>query len=397
MATILQLGAGKLMTHSIKQIQALGHEVYAVDKNRYAPGFMVADGHSPIDLVNVSSVTAYAHDIGADAVIAVNEAGVITAAQVSKSLGLRGLEPYIALDALDKGLMRQRWQTAQLPQPTFEVVKTADAIADAAERIGYPLIIKPTMNWGSRGISLVNNPDDLAWAVDFASQHQRDGDLIVEQFIDGTEMTVEGLIRDGEIAILAKSDKTHQPHPKYRVAMSLHYPANFDAAILEKTDQLIMEACQALKLDNCAFHAEVMVTPEDDIYLIELGARPGGGHIFGQIVEAVSGVSMPQALVQILLGEDVDIQPRAQNGAVYRFFAPPPGIFKRALGVEVAKRMPGVLDLGFFMVEGREVRAIEGDADRPGYCVAVGTSREEAIDRAEKAIGMIHFEVEPLP
>jgi biotin carboxylase len=395
MATILQLGAGELMKHSIRQIQAMGHQVYVLDKNPNAPSFAIADGHAPIDLVDIDSIINYAQKIGASAIIAVNEAGVLSAAHASQRLGLRGLNPDTAIKALDKGMMRQAWQKAKLSQPDFILVDSAKKIPAAAEKIGYPLIIKPTMNWGSRGISRVESPDDLQWSMNFAAKHQRNGNIIVEQCIDGTEMTIEGLSQDGFVSILAKSDKEHQPHPKFRVAMGLNYPAKFDHAILKQADGLIVNAAKALGIDHCAIHAEAMVL-EGKVYLIEMGARPGGGHIFGQIVEAASGVCMPQALTNILLGENVDIRPKHQNGAVYRFFAPQPGIFQSAEGVEEARKIEGVLDFGFHMEAGTVVDAIEGDADRPGYCVTTGATREEAMAIADKAVATMRYTMESL-
>lgn len=102
---------------------------------------------------------------------------------------------------------------------------------------------------------------------------------------------------------------------------------------MQKTDLLMEQVVYALGVDNAAFHAEAMVHNEE-IYLVEMGARPGGGHIFGQIVEAASGVVMPQALSQILLGEETDITAKHQRGACYRFFAPPTGIFVSATGTD---------------------------------------------------------------
>lgn len=390
MAVILQLGAGELMKHSIRLIQALGHKVYAIDKNPNAPAFTVADGFRAIDLVNVEGITDYAREIGANAILAVNEAGVLSAAHASQALGLRGLHPDTAIKALDKGMMREAWESAKLSQPRFIIVDAIEKVPQAAETIGYPLILKPTMNWGSRGISRVDSAADLAWAMDFAATNQRSGRFIVEECIDGTEMTIEGLIQAGEVSILAKSDKEHQPHPKFRVAMGLNYPAKFSADILAQSDELIINAAKALGLDNCALHCEAMLL-NGRVYLIEMGARGGGGHIFGQIVEAASGVSMPQALIKILLGEKADIQPKFQRGAVYRFFAPPQGIFLGAEGVEEARKLEGVLDFGFQMEIGRKVGAIEGDADRPGYCVTTAATREEAMTIADKAVGMMKF------
>lgn len=395
MAIILQLGAGELMKHSIRQIQQIGHQVYAVDKNPDAPAFSIADGHAPLDLVDIVGITAYAREIQADAILAVNEAGVLSAAYASKTLGLRGLAPEVALKALDKGMMRQAWRDAKLSQPDFVIVDEVTKIPDAAEKIGYPLIIKPTMNWGSRGISRVESAEDLNWSIDFAAKNQRSGKFIIEQCIDGTEMTIEGLVQNGFVSVLAKSDKEHQPHPRFRVAMGLNYPANFSGDILQQTDELIVQAAKALGIDNCALHAEAMVL-DGQVYLVEMGARPGGGHIFGQIVEAASGVCMPQALTQILLGETVDIHPKYQHGAVYRFFAPQAGIFQAAEGIEEARQLEGVLDFGFHMQAGTIVNAIEGDADRPGYCVTSGATRAEAMARADKAVNTMRYRMQPL-
>lgn len=384
------------MIHSIRQIQAMGHRVYVVDKNPNAPAFPMADGYAPIDLMDTEGIMNYAREIGADAILAVNEAGVLAAAIASETLGLRNLPVEVAHRALDKGLMRQAWQTANLSQPEFVIVEKVEDVPDAVEKIGYPVILKPTRNWGSRGISKADSPDELAWSMDFVAQHQRNGsNIIVEQFIAGTEMTIEGLVQNGQVSVLAKSDKEHQPHPRFRVAMGLNYPANFSEVILAKTDVLMAQAIQALGVNNAAFHAEVMVRDEA-VYLVEMGARPGGGHIFGQIVEAASGVVMPQALTQILLGEATDITAKHQRGACYRFFAPQPGIFISAIGVEEARALEGVLDFGFDMNRGTVVHPIEGDADRPGYCVTTGTSRAEAMQIADEAVATMRYEMEAL-
>lgn len=393
MAIILQLGAGELMKHSIEQIQAMGHQVYVVDKNPNAPAFAIADGHAPIDLVDMDGITAYAQEIGADAILAVNEAGVLSAAHASQRLGLRGLHPDTAIKALDKGLMRQAWQKAKLSQPEFFIADSAEQIPEAAKKIGYPIIIKPTMNWGSRGASAVFSPDELQWSIDLAVQNQRNGKIIVEEYIDGIEMTVEGLIQNGKIQILTKSDKILQSHTHYRVDLILFYPAKLSEHVLEKVDHLVIQAAQALGLDNCALHTEVLVRNEE-VFLVEMAARPGGGHIFGQIVEAASGVCMPQALTNILLGQETDIRPRYQHGAVYRFFIPPEGIFIAIDGLEEARQIEGVLDLGFEMASGTVVKPFSSGAERPGYCVTTGKTREEAVAIAEKALATLRYTME---
>jgi biotin carboxylase len=387
---VLQLGAGRLMCQSIHKLREIGLQVLAADEAPDAPGFALVEDHAVIDIRDTASVAGFARSKDVDLILAVNEAGVLAASEASHQLGLPSLPPDVARRCLHKGLMREAWQTAGLPQPGFRRVASADAIASAASAIGYPVILKPAMNWGSRGVSRIAEAGDLLWAIDYARANSRDGEFIVEECISGTEMTIEGLVKRGQVQILARSDKEPQEHPRYRVAMALNYPARFADRQLQQSTEVVTKAAHALAIGNGAFHCECMVN-DAGVFLLEMGGRPGGGHIFGQIVEAASGICMPQALARLLLGDDPDIRPVYHRGACYKFFAPPPGVFREACGVSEAPRFPGVLDFGFHMRPGTIVSAIAGDADRPGFAVTTGNTREEAIECADRAIASIRY------
>ena len=378
------------MCHSIRKLQEIGLHVLAADASPSAPGFALTNDHVVLNIRDSAAVAEFARSKNVDLILAVNEAGVLAAAEASQRLGLPNLAPDVALRCLHKGLMREAWHVASLPQPAFRRVKSANEIATAASSIGYPAILKPAMNWGSRGVSRVANEDGLPWAIEYASTNAKDGELIVEKCIPGVEMTIEGLVKSGMAQILAQSDKEPQEHPKYRVAMALNYPARFADWQLRRASEVVSAAVQALGIENGAFHCECMVNDED-VYLVEMGGRPGGGHIFGQIVEASSGICMPQALALLFLGDDPDIRPKYQRGACYKFFAPPSGVFRGVSGVAEAAQLPGILDFGFHMDPGTIVSAIAGDADRPGYAVAGGSTREEAIANADRAIASVRY------
>jgi len=378
------------MCHSIRKLQEIGLHVLAADGSPSAPGFALAPDHAVLNIGEAAAVAEFARSNGVDLILAVNEAGVLAAAEASQQLGLPNLPPDVALRCLNKGLMRDAWEAARLPQPSYRRVKSRDEIAAAASSIGYPVILKPAMNWGSRGVSRVANEEDLTWAIAYAAPNARADGFVVEECVSGVEMTIEGLVKDGNAQILAQSDKEPQEHPKYRVAMALNYPAKFAEWQLQRAAEVVHRATQALGIENGAFHCECMVN-EKDVFLVEMGGRPGGGHIFGQIVEASSGICMPQALALLLLGDGPDIVPKYQRGACYKFFAPPAGVFRSVAGVTEAAGLPGILDFGFHMNPGTIVSAIAGDADRPGYAVASGSTREEAIANADRAIASIQY------
>ncbi|MFH1419413.1 MAG: ATP-grasp domain-containing protein [Planctomycetota bacterium] len=389
-ATILQLGAGALLGESIRILCDEGFKVHAIDRDPDAPGFALADCSEPIDFGDVDAVTNCARRIGANLILGVNELGVWTAAQASARLGLPNVPVDVAWRCLHKGEMRAAWQRAGLSQPAFRVIKNLDELPAAADALGYPLVLKPTFGWGSRGVSVMRSQADLPRAAEFAREHARQPDFIVEQMIVGTELTIEGLVQHGRPVVLAMSDKQHQRHDQYCVAMALDYPPDLPEAKQREVEELVKHAVAALGLHNGAFHCECMTNAAGD-YLVELGARGGGGHIFSRIVETASGVCMPSALTRIFLGEDVDLRPKWRRAVSYRFFAPPEGVFLLAENIETARRMPNILEFGFNLAAGTVVRPISGDADRPGFVISTGVTRQEAIDSAQQAIGAVRF------
>jgi len=384
------LGGGVLMSRSIQKIKELGYEVYCVDMNPDAPAFAYADGHAAVNISDVDGVGKYADEIGADVVLALNDAGVLPAVYANKKRGLKCYDPEQVKFFTDKGYMRERWKEFGVAQPQFEVCTSAKEISAAVHRIGFPCIVKPCMMWGSRGVSKVNNENDIAFATQFAMENARGARYIVEEFMSGTEVSIEGLFKDGRAYILAKADKELQQHNNYRVTIQINYEAALPDSILQEIDELVSKAGRAMGFESGALHAECMVTPEG-VKMIEMAGRPGGGHIFGAIVEAVSGVSMPQALTQILLGEDIDPSARFHRGACYKFFNAPDGVFQHIENVLQASNMPGIIDLGFTMAEGTVVRTMDHGANRPGYIVSQGINRAEAMGCAEAAFAALKF------
>jgi biotin carboxylase len=389
---VLQLGGGVLMVRSIQKIQELGYEVFCVDMNPNAPAFPFANGSAAVNISDVEGVGRYADEINADVVLALNDAGVLPAVYANKKRGLKCYDPEEVKYFTDKGYMRQRWKEHGVKQPEFFVCSNAEEIAAAVHKIGFPCIVKPCMMWGSRGVSKVNSEADIAFATKFAMDNARGNRYIVEEFMDGVEVSIEGLFKDGKAYILAKADKELQRHENYRVTVQINYEAALPDVVLKEIDALVSAAGKAMGFVSGALHAECMVTPQG-VKMIEMAGRPGGGHIFGAIVESVSGVSMPQALTQILLGEEIDPSARFSRGACYKFFNAPDGIFESVSGIEEAKNIPGVIDIGFTMTPGTVVHAMDHGANRPGFVVTQGENRNHAIEVAENAYRSLNFEM----
>ncbi len=389
---LLHLGAGRLMTHSIAVLREGGWIVHAVDRDPRAPGFSVADASARIDIADFQAVAAYACAVAADVVLPLNEVGVQAAAEARRRLGGPGLTPEAALRCVDKGLMRDAWEEAGLRQPRYHVVLPT-TVERAARELGYPVVLKPTRGSASRGVSVVRSDQELPAAIRSARQADAGDRLIVEEWIGGTEITVEGLVQDGKVHVLTTSDKL--PQEQHRsVAKALNYPASMPDEVLSAAETVVTDAAVALGIEDGAFHCECMVSGSD-VFLVEMAARPGGGDIFSRIVEASSGVCMPTALAAILAGDTVDVTPLFRRGACYRFLSPPAGVYRSVTGLDVARHLPGVLAVHFELDPGTPFTTADDDLARPGAVVTEGATREEAMANADRAVASLTFTVDP--
>lgn len=394
MKRIVVLGGGHYSKPVFRKLTDAGFTTVCVDRDPHAHCALLADAFYPVDITDCEGICAVARSTRADGIMAINDFGTRTASYVAEELGLVGL-PIATVDAAnDKGRMRDVWSRHRLPQPKYRVFGAVEELAEVAEQIGFPCVVKPTESGGGgRGVSVLRSPDDITWAYRFAQPYVRNGRFIVEEYVEGIEMTIESFSNDGDVTILAMSDKV-KPNLRTRVATSLNYPAAFPEETLKQVRDLVTAAVQAIGVQTGMAHTEVIVASNGP-KLVELGARGGGGHIFHTIIEAVSGFNAPVHTARILTGMPVSMPELTSNGAVYRFFTPPRGVLRGVRNLEVAARLEGVLDLGLTKNIGDLVGDFENSLQRTGFLVTRGQSREAAIAVADRAESLVEFIVDP--
>jgi biotin carboxylase len=396
MVKILLLGAGEYQVRIVEELKSMGLYVIAVDKNTNSVGKEYAHAFCPIDIVNKKQVLQVAKEYKVDAIMPINDFGVRSAAFASKELSLVGLTEEAAELANNKFSMRSKWAEFDLPQPRFFKVTTYDDFEKAVESLGYPLIVKPAdCGGGSRGVAKVKSRQEVEWAYSNAKKYTLFcNDMILEEFIPGIEVTVEGLIANGKSQVLAISDKEHFPSTRYCVASSLNYYANFPDDIIQKIIELANKAVKALGIDNSPFHIEMMIN-NGEPYLVEIGARGGGGHIFSTIVKWVSGVNYVQQYANILLGRNVDFMPKFKRGAVFRFLSASPGKIESIKHIDKVKSIDGVVDIQLFKKVGDIVSETSMDNERLGFVVVCKENRQLALDVIEEVEKIVEINTVP--
>lgn len=391
----LVLGCSQYQVQALSVLAAHDVELFLVDRNRQSPGQDVAHHFAAIDIVDSSQILSWMNGKKLDAVLPMNDFGTESAAQIAQAKGLPGNSIASAIAMSDKEAMRCRWQQCGLPIPDFACFSEKSEAESACLQVGFPCVMKPTLSGGGgRGISVLRGAEDIAWAYDFAKPFARNGRLIVEEFISGVEYTVEAISTAGKHTILAVSSKS-KPPIRTRVATNLEYTAELSSKAWAELIATICEALDAVEHRYGLSHTELIIEEgSGKLLLVEAGGRPGGGHIFHPIIEAVSSINGPLCQVAALSGQHQDLASISKRGAVYRFLQPEHGVLKSAANIEAAKGLHGVLDVAMVAKPGDVVGRLRDSFDRAGFIVTEGQTRSDAIQAANRAEALIELQVD---
>ncbi|MEO9180973.1 MAG: ATP-grasp domain-containing protein [Acidimicrobiales bacterium] len=326
-----------------------------------------------------------------DAVLAVDDQGVVVAAGAAERLGLRHNSSESVLVTRDKSLTRERLSAAELSQPSFRTIPPgADAVA-AANAIGYPCVMKPVSRSASQGVIRVNDADEARRAA----QRIRDilGDcvepLIVEEFVPGGEVAIEGLLVNGLLKVLAVFDKPDPLVGPYFEETIYVTPSRYDARTLKELARVTAHAAEALGLREGPVHAELRIGPSETVTVLEVAARSIGG-LCSRSLHFGGGASLEEIIIRHALGMDVGAPQRKWLASgVMMLPIRSAGVLERVSGQEEARSVTGVVDVQISIPVGRNVVPLpEGDRYL-GFIFARGVTAQEVeatLRRAEACL-----------
>lgn len=394
---IMILGASILQLPAIEKAKEMGYSVVAVDMNPEAIGFQVSGIETEvISTIDIPAVVEAAKKHKIDGVMTLaSDMPMRTVAVVARELGLVGVSEDTALKATDKAVMRQCLQENGVPVPLFYTVEDEAQYRQAVGNFKVPFVVKPADNSGSRGIVLVediHNTEAVANAYEYSRQYSRNGNVVVEEYMRGPEVSVETLSVDGVCHVIQITDKLTTGAPHF-VEMGHSQPTKHDAQTAEKIRQVVKGANRAVGIQNGPSHTEVIVTAEGP-KIVEIGARLGGDCITTHLVPLSTGVNMVENCIRIALGEKPDLELKVQKGSAIRYFAQTPGVIKDIAGVEAAEKLDGVYQVSIVHGVGETVGEIDSSAARMGFVVAQAQDADSAIAVCQKALDTIKITIE---
>jgi biotin carboxylase len=381
---LLVLGAGPAQLGLLEAAHDHGLWVAVVDRDPAAPGFRFADRRCILSTEDEPAIERLITALEIDGIVSPGtDWPVGVAARVAERSGLpHPIEPATAVLATNKLRQRERLGAGGVPHPRGWVVGGVAAPPDASG----PVVVKAPDRQGQKGLTLVEDPAELPEAIERARSAARNGLALVEELVDGPEVTVVGFSAGGTFTALALTDRVVAEQPAFGVALAHVWPSEVSDTL--RVSDTVSEALAALGIANGPSYTQLRIGP-DGPQVIEVAARLGGGHD-AELVQAVTGVDLNGLTIAAAVGAELVMtrhEPRV-GGAVTKFLVAPPGVLQR---VEVPDDLVGIRQVRIYREPGYVHTPLRRGADRAGALLAVGDSRDEALAQANAAADRIRF------
>lgn len=386
------LGASILQLPAIEKAKEMGLDVIVVDMNPEAIGFSILGVKKEIiSTIDVSAIieAAQRHQIDGIMTLA-TDMPMRSVAAVADQMGLVGIDEETALKATNKAEMRKALQEANVPIPEFFIVSNEVEYKEAVEKFDVPFIVKPADSSGSRGIFEVIDITDkelVKKAYEYCKPYSKVGDVVVEEYMKGPEVSVETLTINGVCHVIQITDKLTTGAPHY-VEMGHSQPTKHSEEVAIRIAEVAKAANKAIGIKNGPSHTEIIVTSQGP-KIVELGARLGGDNITTHLVPLSTGINMVEACIKIALGEMPDITAKCNKGSAIRYFQQHAGVIKSIDGIEDARNISGIQQISIVHGIGERIGEIDSSGARMGFVIAQDKNVQMAINDCTNALEKI--------
>ncbi len=318
-----------------------------------------------------------------DGVIGLDDSVVEAAAVVARELGLPHNQPDAIAVARDKRRSRERLVAAGVACPEFEWRSWSEPGRDRVPEFGFPAVVKPLELSASRGVIRVDDGESLSAAVlrveaivgDEEDCRVENG-FLIESFVSGPEVAVEGLLRGGELEVLAVFDKPDPMEGPYFEETVYLTPSRLSDSQQVELSEVSSAACAALGLSEGAVHIELRVTGSGPV-VIEVNPRAIGG-LCSDVLRFGTGLSLEELLLNHALGDRAPLPDRVDRAAgVMMLRVEGGGVLERVEGVEAAEAVAGIERVAITAHPGQRLQAWPEGGAYPGFVFAAGSTPGE--------------------
>ncbi len=383
--SVLIFGVGSLQKSIINRAKLMGLYTIGIDPAADATCKYEVDAFEIVGGQDYEGTCAVVEKYSIDAIVtAATDKPLVMMARIAEKYGFPFYSVETAQWSTDKFQMKKRFELGGIPHAQGRLISNVKE----SEGLVFPVIVKPRDNSGSRGVKLCRNNEELNACIEEALENSKLDTVLVEEFIEGPEYSIESLHHDGKSEVIQFTEKKTTEFP-YNVELGHIQPANISDENKQQIREIVAKIGKALKFENCPSHTELKIN-DRGIFVIETSPRLGGDYITSTLTPLSTGVNVEDELLRISLGEKITTAPQSVQYSGVRFFAFEEGnIIKHVPDTNFVKTWPHVVDFSFNLKEGDCVNQITSSLNRYGHLTMIAGNRasiEDAFEKYEKAI-----------
>jgi biotin carboxylase len=344
-----------------------------------------ADGHRDFALANREKFNIKGAFAGSDV--------AITVAAMTEALDLPGISPEVARRSNNKALMKERWIRDGIPTPFGAEAATLKEASAILDRVGFPAIVKAVDNAASRGSVKIESHEQLPAALENARAASRTNSAVVEQYVVGSEQSVETIVWQGRHYHVGMADRQFGYHP-YHIETAHFDPSELPNSTQRDIYRVVDDAADSLGIDFGPAKADMILT-RDGPMILEMPARLSGGFHSQYTTPLSSGKHPIKAVLGLAVGRPLDESQLRQSRNLVSICSgifPPPGLITDIHGEDAARALPGVEAVFITRRAGQRIDPYRDNGNRVCWVITVGADRREALANFKAAESLIRFE-----
>ncbi len=395
--TILIIGGGLLQCPIIETARSMRLKTLVADMNPTSPGFEFAHDKIIMSTKDIEGMVReakkYADKEPIHAVITAGTDASMTVAAVANALGLPGIRFKDAEAASNKIKMRKRLKEFNVPIPQFAAVWNIQDARDALDFLSFPLVMKPADNMGARGVIKVNNREELQLAFKHAKKYSPTGEMILEEYMEGPEVSVDALTWNGNFRITGLADRIIEREPFF-IEVGHNMPSSLPDETKKEIERIMFLGMKALGITIGAGKGDIKVTPQG-VKIGEIAARLSGGYMSAYTFPLSTGINLNRAAVLIALGEEPDdLEEKFNKVSIERAFLASPGKLVSITGIEEAEDIDGVNEIFIQSKVGDIISDPTNNIEKSGHVIITCNTLRESEEIFEKVKNTIRFETD---
>lgn len=295
----------------------MGYKVIALDGESNSEGFKYADQYYVVDLKNKTEILKIAKKHNIKAIIPSPIGSILSnVGFLNDQLGLKGISEEAALNCTDKKKLNEKLRESISLARQVEAIGY-EQIKEAIKKIGLPCILKPRTGSGSKGVITILEEQNIEKSIKIHMNDSTSKESLIEEFIEGKEYGIDGIVENGVLKIIMHRDKTITKLP-YRQEVAYMAPSSLIKEDLDIIQDYLDKICKKLKLNHCLIHCD-LIYDNGRPYLIEISGRPAGLKISEKLVMECISLNIIENAINYMLDKDYTFYGEVNKNVLLQF------------------------------------------------------------------------------